>query len=196
MRETYTRRHLIGTAMAVAWGVTAAAAAIRARGQMKAASAQKKAGEIAGDAADAEGERFDYNAGVADLQAQDALDRGVDDEGRFRSSIRGLIGTQRATLAANGVVVGVGSAADVQADAAYLGERDAQQIKANAQREAWGFTVQADDLRKGGEVARKGGQAAREAGRVASSAGKWAVAGDLIGTGSSLAMQKYGWNKQ
>jgi hypothetical protein len=180
----------IGTAIAL--GVTAAAEAFKAKSTAKAADAQERAGEIAGQAADAQAAQFEYNAEVADLQAQDALDRGADEESRFRSSVRGLIGSQRAAAAGNNVDVHVGSAVDVQADAAYLGELDAQQIKANAQRAAWGYREQAADLRMGAEVARRGGNAARLTGQVNASTTRSATKADLIGTGASLLMQRYG----
>lgn len=179
--------------MAIAWGVGAAVKYVQSR---KAANAAEKVGELQGQASDAQAGQFEYNANVADLQAADALDRGADQESKFRSSVRGLIGTQRSTAAANGVDVGVGSAVDVQADAAYLGELDAQTIKANAQREAWGFKEQAADLRMGADVARRGGNAARLTGQANASATRWAAAGDIIGSGTSMAIARYGWDKK
>jgi hypothetical protein len=74
----------------------------------------------------------------------------------------------------------------VQADTAYLGELDALQIRANTQREVWGYQVQQEDLLYGAQVARKGGQAAK-------TASNFQAAGTLIGAGNSLLMSKYGW---
>jgi hypothetical protein len=95
------------------------------------AAGQVRAGNAAGELAD-------YNAAVLDQRAIDARARGQEDESRFRSRIRQLIGSQRAGYAGQNVDVGTGSAADVQADTAYLGELDALQLRANAVREAWG----------------------------------------------------------
>jgi general stress protein YciG len=154
---------------------------ISAYGQVKAGKAAKAAGESAA-------QQQEFNAKVAELQAEDALQRGADEESRFRTSVRGLIGSQRAGFAGQGVDVGSGSAADVQADAAFLGEQDAQQIQRNAEREAWGFRVEAEDRRKAADVARKGGQAA-------ATAGKWGAAGTILGGTSSLMVSRYGWNR-
>lgn len=150
---------------------------------------QKKAGAAAARAAESQAQQYEFNAGIADLQAQDAAQRGLEEEQRFRTQVRGLIGTQRAGFAGQNVVVGDGSAADVQADSARLGELDAQQVRANAQREAWGFQVQADDLRMGAKVARQGGQAAR-------TAANWQAAGSVLSAGSSLLLSRYGWDRR
>ena len=168
--------------------MTGIALSLAVGGMIMDAAGKKKAGNAAGRAAEAEGQRLDYNATVAELQADDALARGAEDESAFRSTVRGLIGTQRTTLASTGVDVGFGSAADLQADAAYLGEIDTQRLVANAQREAWGFRVQADDLRMGADVARQGGQAAR-------TAGSWGAATSVVGGTGSLLLSRYGWER-
>jgi len=71
-------------------------------------------------------------AEIADLQAKDAIERGALDEQRFRQSIRATIGAQRAGFAGANIDVGYGSAVDVQADAAFLGELDALTLRNNA----------------------------------------------------------------
>lgn len=96
----------------------------------------------------------DYNANVAEQQAVDAVKRGAEDEQKFRLGVKGLIGKQRAGFAGQNVDVGTGSAVDVQADAAYLGELDARTIRVNAAREAYGFKVQAENYRRGGDAAK------------------------------------------
>ena len=157
-------------------------------GAVTKAVAAKKQGNAAGRAADSQAQQYEFNAGIADLQAQDATQRGLEEEQKFRSQVRGLIGTQRAGFAGQNVSVGDGSAADVQGDTAFLGEQDARKIRANAQREAWGYQVQAEDLRKGADVARKGGQAARAAGTIG-------AIDAVVGTGSSLLLSRYGWDR-
>lgn len=100
---------------------------------------------------------YNQDAAVADLQAQDAIARGTEAELRYRRGVRGTVGSQRAALAAQGVDLAGGSAADVQAETTLLGELDALTIRNNARREAWGFQVQATDLRARGQLARMGG---------------------------------------
>lgn len=120
-------------------------------GQRKAATAAERQGNY-------EKGIFDMNAGVADQQAADALVRGQEAESLQRSQTRGMIGSQRAALAASGVDVSDGSAADVQADTAMLGELDARAIRNNARREAWGYQVQATNYRSQGALAQASGK--------------------------------------
>lgn len=91
-------------------------------------------------------QQFEFNKQLADLQAGDALTRGYKAAGQYQKKARGVIGSQRTSLAAQGVDVGVGSAADVQRDTLKLSEIDAMTIKNNAWQEAWGFKMQALDL--------------------------------------------------
>ena len=167
-----------GIALALAIGGTT----MSVRGQLQAGRAAKEAGESAA-------QREEFNAGIARQQAADAIARGADEESRFRAGVRGLIGSQRAGFAGQGVVAGFGSAADVQADAAFLGELDARQIRANAAREAWGFEVEAQDREKAADVARKGGQ-------VGAAAARTGAIGTVLGTGANLMMSRYGWDRR
>ena len=50
---------------------------------------------------------------------------------------------QRARLAANGIAVGVGSAAEIQASTDIIKEIDKNQIKSNAVADAWGYRMKA-----------------------------------------------------
>lgn len=82
------------------------------------------------------------NSQLSDIKAQDALQRGDEAATRNQVATRGLIGTQRADLAAQGIDVNSGSASDVQASSSGLGALDSLNIKNNAWREAWGYKVQ------------------------------------------------------
>lgn len=181
-----------GTALLLMSGVGMGTQAI---GQLKSGNAQKRAGEKGQEAANSQADLADANAAIADLQAADAITRGADEESRFRTLVRGAIGTQRVGFAASNVNVAVGSAVDVQADAAMLGELDALTIRTNAAREAWGYKVQAYDYRKRGEITRKEGVASAEAGQAAQGASRWNAAGGLLASGSSLLAQRYGFGR-
>lgn len=172
----------VGTLGIIALGLVAGGTALSATGQVKAGNAAERAGAAAAD-------REIYNSRVAELLSADALARGFDEESRFRTQVRTLIGSQRAAFAGQNVDVGSGSAADVQADAAYLGELDAQTIRLNAAREAWGYQVEAEDRRMAADVARKGGQAA-------ASAGRWGAAATGLSGAGSLLLTAYGWQRE
>lgn len=145
------------------------------------------AGQGAKRAGRMEADRLNFNAEIAELQAQDAEQRGVDAAGKQRAVTRQVIGTQRAGFAAQNVDVNVGSAIDVQADAALLGELDARTIEHNAAREAWGYRATAIDRRLAANVAKQTGQAQGNAAIVG-------AAGTLISDVGLLA-DKYGWGK-
>jgi hypothetical protein len=87
------------------------------------------------------------NADILDLKATDAIQRGGVAEDQQRVKTRLMIGTHRATIGASGVDVNSGSAANLQVQTEGVGEQDAQQIRANAMREAWGYSTEAANLR-------------------------------------------------
>jgi hypothetical protein len=179
--------------MAAVTGLLIAGLALSAYGQVRQGMAQRSAGDAAQRAAESEGERLDYNARVADMQAADAISRGQDEESRFRTQVRGLIGTQRAGFAGQGVDVNVGSAVDVQADTAALGEQDALTIRSDAQRAAWGFQQQATDMRLAADVARRGGNYAASAGRAAATSSYIGAGGTVLGGAGSIMLSRYGY---
>lgn len=119
-------------------------------GALGSAFGQYQAGQYNSDVA-----RF--NERIARMQARDAWERGLEAVGRHRQSVRKLIGSQRAALAAQGVDVNDGSALAVQQDTIALGEQDALTIRNNAAREAWGFRVQAAGYRSAAGMARREG---------------------------------------
>lgn len=169
--------------------------AISAYSQWKAGKAAKEQGEAQRRAAESQAQLLDFNAHVADLQAKDAVERGAEEESRFRAGVRGMVGAQRAGIAAGNVDVGYGSAVDVQADAQHLGELDALALRNNAAREAWGYKVEAIDIRKRAEITRKEGVMMEKAGKVAQSAHRLGAVGGLITGAGSLAAEKYGWRE-
>ncbi len=198
--------------------LTAASAGVSAYGQYKAGKSQAKAYEAQGEAEreagaaaarskESEAQLAEYNAAVAELQAADATTRGALEANRFRKQVAQVIGSQRTGFAAGNVDVGYGSAVDVQGDAAFLGELDALTIRTNAAREAWGYKVEAEDLkqraaisRQEGEFARESGvlaaQTGREAGKAAKSVANWGAAGTVVSAGASLLQAKYGWGRR
>lgn len=185
----------MGLMTGIALGLMVGGAVLNAKGQLDAGKAAKRAGEKGQEAANSAAELEDFNANVAGLQAADAIARGAEDESRFRTQVRGAIGAQRVGFAAANVDVNFGSAVDVQADAALLGELDALTIRTNTAREAWGYKVQETDLRKRGEITRKEGVNIAAAGRQSNTAAKWGATASLLGTAGSLIAAKYGMGK-
>lgn len=139
---------------------------------------------------------LDYNARLSDAQAADAIARGYDLETRFRRDLRGVVGSQRVSYAAQGVEVDEGSALEVQEDTVYWGEVDALQIRVNAAREAWGYQVEAEDFRMRAHAMRENAKlqiqslketakaealSSRLGGQYASQAGTYGAVGTILG---------------
>ena len=84
----------------------------------------------------------DINARISESQAQQTLLAGQREEQKSRIATANLKGTQRASLAANGVDLGVGSAAQILTSTDVMGEIDANTIQSNAIKSAWGYRTQ------------------------------------------------------
>jgi hypothetical protein len=177
-------------------GSAIASTAVEVGGHIAAGKANKRAGDAAQAAAEDQAGISDYNAQVAEQQATDAVAQGTTEEDRFRTQVRGMIGSQRTGFASNNVDVSSGSAVDVQADAAKLGELDALQIRTNAARAAWGYKVQAEDYRKQADVTRKTGVAQNAAAGAAATSQYFAAGGSLLTGTTSLLQLKYGMGKK
>jgi hypothetical protein len=150
----------------------------------------------------------EFNARMLDAQARDAIYRGRETEDRFREETRSFIGAQRASYAAQGVLLSDGSALDVQKDTAYQGELDAITIRVNAARESWGFRIesedsymQAENIRKQGrmsakstrEVGRIDALSTRMGGKQAGDAGRAGAVSTVVGGAGNLLYQRYGF---
>lgn len=94
------------------------------------------------------------NAGISSRAANDAIKRGEVEADEQRKTTQQVIGAQRTGFAAGNIDVNTGSAGQVQNDAAALGELDALTIINNAEREAYGYRVQAMDQRQQGKLAK------------------------------------------
>lgn len=85
------------------------------------------------------------NAQQMESQAQGALRAGEKAVLQKTMQAGQVKGSQRAALAANGIAVGEGSAAELQASTDIVKTIDANQLAANAQQEAWGYRNKALD---------------------------------------------------
>lgn len=83
------------------------------------------------------------NARLAERSAQSVLLQGENQAHQIQLKAGQVKGTQRANLAANGVDLGEGSAARVQADTDMMAQADVDTAQANAVRAAWGYRTQA-----------------------------------------------------
>lgn len=84
----------------------------------------------------------DTNARIAELGAQSALLQGEREIGNLTLKAGQLKSTQRTAMAANGVDLGEGNAAEIQASTDIMKEIDKNTLQANAIRSAWGYRMQ------------------------------------------------------
>lgn len=128
------------------WGA-AIAAVVSLYAADRSASAQKKAGEYQYKVAD-------ENRKLANLKAQDELNKGAADAAAQRRRTQLQIGAQRAAIAANNVDLQTGSALDVLGDTALFGAIDEKQLRENARRRAWDAQVEGQNYGWQGDMAR------------------------------------------
>jgi len=96
-------------------------------------------------AANAQAGALRQNALYLNQAAADSKVRGMQEADWTRVQTQGLIGSQRAAMAASGGVIGQDSYGVLEQDVAQLGELDALTISNNAAREAYGYEVDASD---------------------------------------------------
>lgn len=126
------------------------------------------------------------NARIAELGAQSALQQGNYEASRLGLQAGKLKSRQKATLAANGVDIGTGSAAELQASTDVLADMDKNTLLANAVRNAWGQRLQGMNYQN------------QALGLRASASGISPVsttAGSLLGTATSVASSWYQFDK-
>lgn len=97
------------------------------------------------------------NAKFAGLQAADAISRGDQAATIQGQKTQGLLADQRAGMAAQGIDLSSGSAAEVQKDSSAMGALDALTIRNNAFREAWGYQMQGANFQAQGAFASMAG---------------------------------------
>ena len=126
------------------------------------------------------------NARIAELGAQSALNQGQQQVGALTLRAGQLKSSQRVSLAANGVDLGVGNAAEIQASTDIMKEIDANTLTANAVRSAWGYRTQAMNFQNEAMMKRAGAGAISPGMSAASS---------LLGSAGSVASSWYVLNR-
>jgi hypothetical protein len=114
-------------------------AAFQAVGAMNQAEAQKNAYEYQAQIAR-------NNATIQQQNAKLAMEQGVTEEQNQRLKVASMLGDQRASMAANGLDLGEGTATDLLATTEFMGNRDALTIRDNASRKAWAYRVQGQNF--------------------------------------------------
>ena len=135
-------------------------------GILQATSAAGEADAIE-DQSEFEQNRLAFNRKLANINAEDAIDRGEEQVGDFKQEAARLKGSQRAALAAQGIDVDSGSAAGIQYETEKQIDTDISRIRNNAWREAWGFKVESTSLQQQETLTGLAGRNAAQSTRVA-----------------------------
>lgn len=84
----------------------------------------------------------DNNARLSEFAAQDALKRGDEEANTIRRNADMLKGSQRSSMAARGLDLAEGTAAELQDQTDFFALTDQATARSNAKREAWGIRTQ------------------------------------------------------
>lgn len=128
----------------------------------------------------------DINARIAELGAQQELIRGEKEVGQITMQAGRLKSAQRVALAANGVDLGQGNAAELQASTDLMKEIDMNTAQANAVRSAWGYRTQGVNMQNDALVKRATAAGIRPG---------MAAASSLLGSAGQVAGSWYQMNK-
>lgn len=156
---------------------------IGAIGSASLARTQAKANE---SALNFQADMSKINARMAERSAQSVLLQGQQQIGNLTLRSGKIKSGQRVAMAANGIDLGEGNAAEVQATTDLMTEIDKNTIEANAVRSAWGYRTQ------GVNAANVGLMASASADSINPNA---AAASTLIGSAGNVAQSWYAMNK-
>ena len=84
----------------------------------------------------------EINARLAEVSAEQELEKGRTEQRRLQLQAENLKGSQRAAMAANGIVLNEGTAKNIIESTDYMAEEDMATIRANAARAAFGYRTQ------------------------------------------------------
>ena len=134
--------------------------------------------------------QFIRNAELAGLQAESAVNRGTQEANKVRALGRRVVSSQRAAFAASGIEVDSGTALDLQAESIGLAAQDAEVVKTNAYREAWGHRLEASNLT--GQAAITAATGKVNAANTLLTGGLGALNQSIAGIGNTINAYKYG----
>lgn len=130
------------------------------------------------------------NAMIAQQNAEDKRQEGIEESRMTRLKTAQKIGLQQSALAANGVDVSEGTALDIIEDTSAMGELDALTTRYNYEKQALAYEQQAGNFENQANLDIIAGQNARSAGTLNS------ISAGINGLGNmaSVASKWYGGN--
>lgn len=162
---------------------------------------QAAMGKLNAAMAESDASILELNASISETQADMAINQGQREEQKLRLGSAQLKGRQRASFAASGVDLGVGSTARVLATTDYMTEVDASEVRANAARAAFGYKVQSVNQKFAAMSARAQGTS-YSAGSAFATAGAGGISPmgsamtSLMGNAGAVSQSWYMMNKK
>lgn len=132
--------------------------------------------------------QFRIKQSFLEMKAEEALYLGDKEAQEYRKKVSKFKGQQRATLAAQGISVDSGTAADLQQETADQGALDVLTIKNNAFKEAFGMEQEALSSSFAAQSAEIGGKAQASA---FDRAAKWTIATGTVKSASAGYSAEY-----
>lgn len=163
----------------IAMATQAAGAATSAVGSYYSAKGQKSALNFKAGIAD-------LNARVAEQNAQQSFEQGQQQIAAQTLKAGQLKGAQRAALAANGVDLGVGSAAEILDSTDMMKDVDLDTMRASVAKAAWGHRTQATGFQNEALLLRASANGISPTGAGINS---------LLGSAANMAASYYGMSK-
>lgn len=105
-----------------------------------------------------EANQLEFNAKLAEMNEEDARRRGKKEIRQLQQRTARTVGSQRAALAAQGLDPDADTGADVIEATRYFGAEDEETLRANIRKEAFGYKIQAEDLRGRSDTTRRLGK--------------------------------------
>lgn len=147
---------------------------------------QRQAGVAQANALRYEADQATNNSIIQERLAVDAIERGRTEEQLHRIKIGQLKGQQINAFAKNGVETDSGSPLDILSDTAMIGELESLTIRNNAEREAYGYRVNAQNYSASAANS-------RTAASTAKSSANTAAFGTALSTAGSVSDKWYGY---
>lgn len=165
-------------------------AGVSAYGQYQQGQAQRQQAQYQSAVADLNAQTARRNSSLASQNAayvEAGAAKQIDERAR---RIRAVQGAQRAALAANGLLLDSGTAADLTGDTARLGNLAIGEIRENGGRQAAGYRIAGMNAEAEAQAATLRGQAYAAAGESASTAG-WLSAGTSLLGGATSTFDRW-----
>ena len=105
-----------------------------------------------------EARQMEFNAQMLDMRAEEVNVQAEKDIVQRQSDISRMLGTQKVSVAAQGIELDSEVALQIKEETERIGREDVMAIKNNAWKQAWGMEVESADMRSQADFTRQAGK--------------------------------------